>query len=93
MSPHESQAIADLTDEIRGLREDFAVMHTKLFGDDDKETDKGRIPQLETRQTRHEKRLKRIERVGWMAAGVGWCVALIVAAVKAIYYTVGVVRH
>ena len=93
MTPHETKAIADLTDEIRGLRGDFAVIHTKLFGDDDKETDKGRIPQLEAKQAKTDKRLTRVERVGWMAAGAGWFVALIVAAVKAIYYTVGIVRH
>lgn len=92
MSPHENQAIAELTAEVRGYRQDIAVLHTKLFGDEKSENPKGRIPLIEARQIKTDKRLTRIEHVGWMAAGAGWLVAFCVASVKAIYYTLSVMK-
>ena len=68
MSPHESTAIANLatavsglTQELTAMRQELAVLNTKLFGEQDKETEQGRLPRIEARQKDHERRLKRVE--------------------------------
>ena len=70
MTAMESSAIKTLTDEVRGLRGDVRVLHTKLFGDDASENKQGRIPRIEAEQADHDRRLKRQERVGWLGRAV-----------------------
>jgi hypothetical protein len=61
LSPHESSIIQALTNEVRDMRQELAVIRTKLFGDQDTETDQGRIPRIEAEQRHIVRRLKRIE--------------------------------
>lgn len=69
MSPHESTQLAELMSEVRGLRQDMAVIRTKLFGDEDEETDQGRIPRLEARVAAHERKLRRWEPIHLLLRG------------------------
>lgn len=90
MSPHESTAIAELTDEVRGYRRDLEVLTTKLFGDPNNENEHGRLPVLEAaviaqaKSTALEfeaqgKRIRRQEQLSWMVRGVIGAVVLISA--------------
>jgi len=56
---------------IGAFREDFSLLYVKLFGDDKtkEENPQGRIPRLEAGQQSLNRRVKRIESVGLMAAG------------------------
>lgn|GEM_PF-6312421 len=85
MSPHESNAIADLTEEVRGYRRDTAVLHTKLFGDDKLENPQGRIPMLEAIVKDHNMRIRRQERREWMVRGMSLLVGAIVTAAAFLY--------
>lgn len=85
MSPHESTAIAELTEEIRGYRRDIAVLHTKLFGDEKAENSQGRIPMLEARSKEHSIRIRRQERREWMARGMALLIGAIVTAAGFLY--------
>ena len=69
MSPHESGIIADLVREVQGLRQELAVIRTKLFGDDDCETSQGRIPRLEAKVAFHERKLGRWEPIHFVLRG------------------------
>jgi hypothetical protein len=82
LSPHENSILNQLTDEIRGYREevtayrqDVAVLHTKLFGDKDAENPKGRIPILESTLAAHGRRLKKVEPIVLILRGV-WALLL-----------------
>lgn len=77
MSPHENQAIADLTNEVRGYRKDIAVLHTKLFGDEKSENPKGRIPIIESTLATHGHRLKKVEPIVLVLRGI---YAILIAA-------------
>jgi hypothetical protein len=85
LSPHESTAIADLTDEIRNLRRDVAVLHTKLLGDEKTENEQGRIPVLEKQCKDHDKRITRQERREWMVRGMAVLVGAVVTAAGFLY--------
>jgi len=64
-SGEESRVIKELQD----FRKDFSVFVTKLMGDETQENPEGRIPRLEAGQKNLNRRVRRIESVGLMAAG------------------------
>lgn len=81
MSPHESNLILNLTDEVKALRaemqdtraemsKELTVIRVKLFGDDDRETEQGRIPRLEASIKTIKTKLARIEPVRWALNGL-----------------------
>ena len=70
MTPGESTQLTTLTNEVKGLRADLRVFHTKLFGDDDGETAQGRIPRLEAKVAAHERKLARWEPIHFALRGV-----------------------
>lgn len=69
MSPNESTALAKLTTEVMAMRRELAIVHTKLFGEEDSENEQGRIPRLEAQVIDVRKRLRRMEPVAWAARG------------------------
>lgn len=77
MTPVESTQLTTLTNEVKGLRADLRVFHTKLFGDDDGENTQGRIPRLEAKVAAHERKLARWEPIHFILRGA-WL--LLVAA-------------
>lgn len=63
---------------ISDLRQDIAVMNTKLFGESDGTGKEGRLPLLERSVESHGKRLTVVERVCYGGAGVaGFCYFLL----------------
>jgi hypothetical protein len=92
LAPHDSQAIINLTNEVRGYREDVKVLTTKLFGDPDEESAKGRLPMLEASQRDHGTRIGRLEKVRMRAEGAGWVLALIFGGVELLYHLIGIQR-
>jgi hypothetical protein len=63
VSPSETSQLTTLINEIQALRKDVAVLKTKLLGDEDAETEQGRIPMLEAEVKRHKRKLARYEPV------------------------------
>jgi hypothetical protein len=90
----ENASINELTDEVRGLRADFRVILTKMFGaDDSTENPQGRIPRLESQVADHEERIGILEGLKQRAGGAGWLIASLVAATDLIYHVVVITRH
>lgn len=88
MSPHESTAIAELTDEVRAYRRDVAVLTasitvltTKLFGDPNNENLHGRLPVMEAAVEDQGKRIRRQERLSWIVRGAISAIVVISALV------------
>jgi hypothetical protein len=95
MAPSEQTAINELTDEVRGLRADLRVFHTKMFGDDTQENERGRIPIIEATLEDHRLRIGAIESVRERGKGVAWLAALIVGGIDLAYHAAtifGIVR-
>ena len=97
MSPTESAAIAQLTtalnsntDELVKVQKQMAVMHTKLFGEEDTENDQGRLPRLEAKSAQQAKQIARCElrlnRQKWMWAGISFVAGIIVTAAMFAYH-------
>lgn len=93
MSPHDTEALTQLTNEVIGLRADLRVFYTKLFGDEQAENPQGRIPRLESSVRDHNQRIKRIERWGWIAAGVAITINAIAAGAEFLYHLTGIKGH
>ena len=84
MSPHENASILDLTTEVKAMRSELAeqradlkVIHTKLFGDDESENEEGRLPRVEKKVVRIERKLRRWDPIHTILRGA-WL--LLVAA-------------
>jgi hypothetical protein len=67
LTVQESAAIEKLTNEVVEMRRELAVINTKLFGDEDAETEQGRIPRIEAELRAHARRIKRVEPVARIA--------------------------
>lgn len=89
MAPHETEAIVQLTEEIRGVRSDLRVFHTKLFGDDGSESPQGRIPRLESAVVDHGRRIKHLEHRRWMQQGAWMLVGMLLSMSALLYYLKG----
>lgn len=93
MSPVESAQLTELTNELRAFRSEFAVVKTKLFGDDETEDAQGRIPRIEAAIMNQDKRIGRIERETWIARGAALLLAIAAGVVEFIYHVTAIVRH
>ena len=85
----------ELTDEVRGLRADFRVILTKMFGtpDEKSENPQGRIPRLELQVASHEERIGVLESLKQRAGGAGWLVAAVVGLIEVAYHLLAIARH
>lgn len=92
MAPHDTDAILQLAEEIRGIRSDLRVIHTKLFGEDAAESPQGRIPRLESAVIDHGHRIKHLERRRWMQQGASMLLGAIVTAAGFLYYLKGLAK-
>jgi hypothetical protein len=92
LAPHESELITALITEIRGYRNDVAVLHTKLFGDEKSENPEGRIPRLEASIKDHHARIRRQERREWMVRGMAALVGVIVTAAGFLYEIQSIIK-
>ncbi len=72
--------------EIRSLRGDIRVMHTKMFGAEDQEMSQGRMPRLEASIAEHEDRIDRLEHLTWAARGIAWLSGLVSGALAVWYH-------
>lgn len=97
MPLHESEALVELVDEVRGMRRDLEVFHTKMFGEPDSENPQGRFPRLEAKVEDHHQRIPKLEkqqdRRDWISHLVSGVAGAILSLAALIYYIHNIVRH
>jgi hypothetical protein len=85
MAPAEQTALIELTNEVKGLRADLRVFHTKMFGDDTRENERGRIPIIESTLEDHGLRIGAIESMRERGRGIAWLAAIVVGTIDLLY--------
>jgi hypothetical protein len=85
LAPHDAQLIIELTNEIRGYRQDLKVLTTKLLGDPDNENEHGRLPMIEAKVEAQGKLITHVIKREWMWKGATVLISAAFALCTAIY--------
>lgn len=79
--------------EIRSLRGEVRVMHTKMFGAEEQEMSQGRLPRLEAAVEDHDQRILRIERITAAGRAIAWLMGVVSGALGGFFYFLRIGGH
>jgi hypothetical protein len=97
VSQPETQALHELVDEVRGMRKDLEVFHTKMFGEPDSENAQGQLPRLEATVACHSARIPALEKRqaqrDWTSHLLSGMAGAILSIAAFFYYIHNLLKH